>query len=550
MNLDCQPNSPFLRWFGTHHQPTESQIEELRALLRRLDRDLSTIASLMVETGPYSLSLEAKQIKLKKEIDFHQGILGCIRPVPGNILQKIFTHCLPDDHVPSLSTSQAPLLLTHVCRSWRAQAHSIPSLWSSLHIEIPSGMTESAHKSVAQTKLACMTWWLHRFHSNSSPLSLSLSFAMPLHPRCGVGSLRAFPHTILNSSNRIQALELKVPLGMLLFVINFPVEFPLLEKITIRGMEGRLIPRGSIAKARIWHASLLRKVVWESVQDEFLDLPVDWFMMEEIGVSGNEGDQPFTSLSHREAYWLVRATPLLKRLRIQLGDDDKGRMPYGLGWEWRRHEKLGKNRRYIPNPILLPSLTALDLSDVFLDPDTSYNFLERLQLPALATLEYRLTKHSNNGLPVKGHPLLSFLQRSKQQRPIQIENWTVDAKSMSRETFFSCLQLMPALKRLRVKDIRRRPTKFGWDSYDVEGVAWLEQEEAQEHVAWGKDVELVEIAPDDSVLEALRPSIPAVGASKVRVAPNPRLELVRFDYALFTRRALRKFVQALSSKER
>ena len=53
--------------------------------------------------------------------------------LPTELIQSVFTECLPD--TPSLRACDAPLLLTHVCQTWRNVERSTPRLWS--HIAIP-----------------------------------------------------------------------------------------------------------------------------------------------------------------------------------------------------------------------------------------------------------------------------------------------------------------------------------------------------------------------------------------------------------------------------
>ncbi|KAF8988461.1 hypothetical protein BDQ17DRAFT_1257655, partial [Cyathus striatus] len=43
-----------------------------------------------------------------------------------NILEEIFLACLPTDCNPCMSATEAPMLLTQVCSSWRSIAHLTP----------------------------------------------------------------------------------------------------------------------------------------------------------------------------------------------------------------------------------------------------------------------------------------------------------------------------------------------------------------------------------------------------------------------------------------
>lgn len=54
--------------------------------------------------------------------------------VPNEIVGEIFLHCLPDSKFHPPDPRQAPILLTHVCRSWRGFAQQYGPLWSSIQI--------------------------------------------------------------------------------------------------------------------------------------------------------------------------------------------------------------------------------------------------------------------------------------------------------------------------------------------------------------------------------------------------------------------------------
>jgi hypothetical protein len=61
------------------------------------------------------------------------------RNVSYDVLREIFFHCLPEHPLDEVqpNTNIAPILLCHVCSSWRAVALSSPFLWSHLHIKLP-----------------------------------------------------------------------------------------------------------------------------------------------------------------------------------------------------------------------------------------------------------------------------------------------------------------------------------------------------------------------------------------------------------------------------
>ncbi|RDB18632.1 hypothetical protein Hypma_014631 [Hypsizygus marmoreus] len=75
--------------------------------------------------------LEARINKLRMEVGHYQLFLSPIRILPPEILIKIFRFSMPGVHVPPKSTN-APLLLCHICSKWRNIVLNLLELWSTL----------------------------------------------------------------------------------------------------------------------------------------------------------------------------------------------------------------------------------------------------------------------------------------------------------------------------------------------------------------------------------------------------------------------------------
>ncbi|KAJ2917530.1 hypothetical protein MD484_g2860, partial [Candolleomyces efflorescens] len=54
--------------------------------------------------------------------------------IPDELLSLIFLFSLPSDRPPAMVVYEAPLSLAQVCSHWRSLAHSIPELWTSVHL--------------------------------------------------------------------------------------------------------------------------------------------------------------------------------------------------------------------------------------------------------------------------------------------------------------------------------------------------------------------------------------------------------------------------------
>ncbi|KAG2107296.1 uncharacterized protein F5147DRAFT_214011 [Suillus discolor] len=69
-------------------------------------------------------------------MSLHKGVVSGLWRSPPEILSQIFYHCLPESDHQLPSELQAPLLLTGVCRRWRAVAVDTPSIWSRLSVKV------------------------------------------------------------------------------------------------------------------------------------------------------------------------------------------------------------------------------------------------------------------------------------------------------------------------------------------------------------------------------------------------------------------------------
>ncbi|KAL5522357.1 hypothetical protein ACEPAG_8373 [Sanghuangporus baumii] len=92
-----------------------------------------------------------------------------IDKLPFEVLAAIFSWCCPkiNDHYrgPRLS----PVMLSHVCRSWRQAALNTPSLWTYLNLTV-------AYSSMGEMEKACdqLRLWVER--SNNCPLLVKVEF--------------------------------------------------------------------------------------------------------------------------------------------------------------------------------------------------------------------------------------------------------------------------------------------------------------------------------------------------------------------------------------
>lgn len=103
------------------------------------------------------------------------------RNVPYDVLREIFLQCLPEDRLdePQPSTRIAPMLLCHVCASWRAVALSNASLWTHLHVRLPIRWSRHSDlivrdSSALKRDIEFMKWWKENHGSMALFLRLNI----------------------------------------------------------------------------------------------------------------------------------------------------------------------------------------------------------------------------------------------------------------------------------------------------------------------------------------------------------------------------------------
>lgn len=94
-----------------------------------------------------------------------------IHSLPTELLQEIFRRCLRKH--PIMDAAEPPLLLGRVCSSWRSISLQAPELWASLHLVIPRSIPypESQPELYEQMRTG-FEYWLE--HLGALPLDLSL----------------------------------------------------------------------------------------------------------------------------------------------------------------------------------------------------------------------------------------------------------------------------------------------------------------------------------------------------------------------------------------
>ncbi|KAJ7780747.1 hypothetical protein DFH07DRAFT_439107 [Mycena maculata] len=169
---------------NTNYVPSDAEVQEIRNTLTEPLRQLSLLDERLVQMQAAMDELTVQRASLKDEIDQHKALISPVRRIPQDILEEIFLSCLPTRQYMLIDARQAPLLLGHICRHWRAISHSIPRLWASLHIPWTTPVVDRVLQAPVPVSgfAEVIHGWLGR--SGSMPQSLSIAFreTLPIEP--------------------------------------------------------------------------------------------------------------------------------------------------------------------------------------------------------------------------------------------------------------------------------------------------------------------------------------------------------------------------------
>ncbi|KAF9042199.1 hypothetical protein BJ165DRAFT_256460 [Panaeolus papilionaceus] len=176
------------------------------------------------------LALQKRRNTVKDNLRVFDCILAPIRRLSEDVLAEIFCHCIPTTRNARPFVSEAPLLLTLVCKTWRIIATSTPRLWTTLHIPAvfiysprvrsPNRSTLFGHQADApipadlphNALYAARDAGLDQWLSMSASLPLSISLYDAFSAQASPSNLRrATLHLIARYAERISALEADVP---------------------------------------------------------------------------------------------------------------------------------------------------------------------------------------------------------------------------------------------------------------------------------------------------------------------------------------------------
>ncbi|KAF7362461.1 hypothetical protein MVEN_00593700 [Mycena venus] len=368
------------------------------------------------------------------------ALISPARKLHLDILQSIFVACLPTHRNCVMSATEAPVLLGHICSSWRSISLSTPRLWTRLHVAQPmrgpTPMESSFEQKVVQ-RIEVTKTWLGR--SGQCPLSISfhcppenVQVPPPVVSRTSIQFLQA----LIPFAARWQHIHLTTPTSSLLEVMSHvDIDIPWLETVAFHHQPH------SFDNELTWESSSFG--ILRGAQISSLSFPGSIFKPDRLPLAWNQ----LTTLTIGGPWWTISPEltsitllDLLSRChklqccKLMVRDLDLG-MPVAQ------------------HPIVeLPFLHTLAVHCVSMVAPAVSILLKRLSLPELRNFAF-ISGANHQGSPT----LADFFARST-----RLEGLDLDCRPFSKSTFLESLHsLPPSIQRLRICDPDR-----GWGNLE------------------------------------------------------------------------------------
>ncbi|KAF8800306.1 hypothetical protein BYT27DRAFT_7200204 [Phlegmacium glaucopus] len=193
-------------YLHSNQPPSEDEAREIKGLRINPLKEISVVDAEIERIESILDSLKRKRANIQKSIDDCNTVLAPVRRLSMDILGVIFIDCIATYRNPIMDPSEAPILLTHICRDWRSIALSIPRLWSKMYIPLLEAVTQVRYDPLSfrdrmEARSEETQRWLRL--SGACPLSIAIMPAEGLGP-----SFRPLLDAIIQSSRRWQQFEL------------------------------------------------------------------------------------------------------------------------------------------------------------------------------------------------------------------------------------------------------------------------------------------------------------------------------------------------------
>jgi hypothetical protein len=151
--------------------PSESQAYRIQDIVMKREAELAQIDGDIIQVRALLQRLLQDRKDIRESLEAHKALIvpppiPALQRIPPEIWAQIFAVSVKDAWAPGypqINVQQPPLLLGHVCSTWRAISLSTPHLWSSICIP----------RRIRATAIPLIETWLKR--SGAMPLSIEMN---------------------------------------------------------------------------------------------------------------------------------------------------------------------------------------------------------------------------------------------------------------------------------------------------------------------------------------------------------------------------------------
>ncbi|KAJ7592527.1 hypothetical protein C8J56DRAFT_928889, partial [Mycena floridula] len=421
--------------------PTEAERAYLNQLLSTSNNEISRLT---VAIDKLVLEREA----LQQNVASFQAILAPIRRLPEDMLREIFVHCLPPKRAADTMTTEAPLLLGLICRSWRVISLTTPALWASIRVQFFQNLKPLQVQRLSKEAQA----WIAR--SGTCPLTVELLSSHHIEP-----PVVEFVESLTRLATRWRQIRIEGPAQALTSLKTLSKnDVPRLEEFSHSEMTRRYTDRGC-------------DDLWESLDilagNRLRDLGLRNVMMQNLGLATskvNFGQLTRLSLGAGSRMTLMSIGEVLARCLNLVTCDLSASSTDSTAASWN-----------FP-PIILLHLLTLNLNIFgYMErglgrPDELEEFLSAFTVPQLSSFKHDGRKASH---------WLSIAQRSA------IENLTMPLVHLRHES------VLPYLRSSIIKRLKLNVSYNQQLPWHVESVERIESADLELLMATNNAVEVV-----------------------------------------------------------
>ncbi|KAJ7057744.1 hypothetical protein C8F01DRAFT_1371843 [Mycena amicta] len=250
-------------------------------------------------------------------------LISLPRRLPRDIVEELFLACLPDDKNAAIDTTEAPLILGHICSAWRVVSLTTPRLWASLHVPFAFVAAECDRTHI-------LAEWLGR--SGSRPLSLSVEGDDdPDLDELDVSFTQAYVDSalgvLLRNSHRWEHLQL-TRISPSMSKLLFGVHAPMLRSIDIDGSVELIISDGGeddsdedvgsadSMRMKLLRSTSLRGLFLPHFDSRIWQLPLHWEAITHLDFGRADRFNGGSAISLFDAYKVLVHCPRLKYLQF------------------------------------------------------------------------------------------------------------------------------------------------------------------------------------------------------------------------------------------